>query len=120
MGKMTDQAKENMIMGQKAMRAVDAYLAFIDQHKPRGRKIDQDQLEKKIANEKRLGHKVITHRPDARGHPKREEWLAEEHHWRKRSSSTHPGSRSSTASPTPCGVRWVLGAKVLSKAGITR
>ena len=77
MGKMTDEAKENMVMGQKAMRAVEAYLVFIDQHKPRGRKIDKDKLEQQIANEKRLGHKVIL---IAQMHEalKREEWLAEE------------------------------------------
>jgi hypothetical protein len=58
MGKMTDEAKENMAMGMKSMRAVDAYLTYIDQKKP-GRKIDRMALEMKAKEEKNLAHKVI-------------------------------------------------------------
>jgi hypothetical protein len=77
MGKMTDEAKENMAMGMKAMRAVEAYLTFIDQHKPRGKKVDRALLEEKIKEEKRLAHKVIL---IAQMHEavRREEWAAEE------------------------------------------
>ena len=58
-GEMTQQAKENMALGMKAMRAVDAYLVFIDQNKPKGRKIDKEALEAKIKAESNLAHKVI-------------------------------------------------------------
>ena len=55
---MTDQAKENMAMGMRAMRAVDAYLNRIDK-KPVRRRVDPVALEKKIAAEENLAHKVI-------------------------------------------------------------
>ena len=58
MGKMTDEAKENMAMGMKAMRAVDAYLTYMDT-KPRGRKMDRALLEMKAQDETNLAHKVI-------------------------------------------------------------
>jgi len=57
--KMTDQQKENMAMGMKAMHAIDRYLTHIDQHKPRGRRIDRDALEAKAKAEPNLAHKVI-------------------------------------------------------------
>ncbi len=58
-GKMTPEAKEAMVLGAKAHRAVDAYLTYIDQHKPRGRKIDKEALEQKAAAETNLARKVI-------------------------------------------------------------
>jgi len=76
MGKMTDEAKENMAMGMKAMRAVDAYLTAIDGKKP-GRKIDRAALELKARNEKNLAHKAIfiSQIHDA---IRREEWALKE------------------------------------------
>ena len=59
MGKMTDRAKENMAMGQKAMKAIDAYLTHIDKNKPRGRKIDKVALALKIDAEHNLARKAI-------------------------------------------------------------
>jgi len=58
MGKMTEQARENMAMGQKAMRAVDQYLTYVDT-KPRGRPMDRMALERKAQDETNLAHKVI-------------------------------------------------------------
>ena len=57
-GSMTPEAKENMAMGMRAMRAVDAYLTLIDQRKP-GRKVDRAALEEKAKAETNLAHKVI-------------------------------------------------------------
>lgn len=56
-GEMTQQAKENMAMGMRSMKVVDAYLTLID--RPRGRKIDKEALEEKIKAESNLAHKVI-------------------------------------------------------------
>ena len=57
-GSMTQEAKENMAMGMKSMRAVDAYLTYMDQKKP-GRRIDRSALEEKAKAETNLAHKVI-------------------------------------------------------------
>jgi len=56
---MTDQAKENMQLGAKAMRAIEAYLVYINQYKTRGRPLSSESLENKIADEARLAQKVI-------------------------------------------------------------
>lgn len=58
MGSMTDEAKENMVMGQRAMRAVDAYLNYLDK-KPVRRRVKPADLERKIEAEANLAHKVI-------------------------------------------------------------
>ena len=58
MVKMTEQAKENMAMGMKAMRAVDQYLTYMDT-KPRGRPMNREALELKAQGETNLAHKVI-------------------------------------------------------------
>ncbi len=56
---MTDEAKENMKQGQRAMNAVDAYLDFINTEKPRGRKPDPAKIQEKIDAEPKLAKKLI-------------------------------------------------------------
>jgi hypothetical protein len=58
-GKMTDEAKEAMVFGAKAHRAVDAYLQYVDQHKLRGRSVNRETLEAKAKAETNLARKVI-------------------------------------------------------------
>jgi 1,6-anhydro-N-acetylmuramate kinase len=57
--KPTEAQKERMVLGAKAMRAVDAYLAHINADKPRGRKVDKEALQAKIDAEESLAKKVI-------------------------------------------------------------
>jgi hypothetical protein len=56
---MTEQAKENMQMGAKAMRAVEAYLVYINQYKTRGRPLSSKSIQDKMDSETILAKKVI-------------------------------------------------------------
>lgn len=117
MGKMTDEAKENIATGQKAMRVVDTYLTFIDQRKP-GRRVDRDLLEMRIKDEKNLAHKVIL---IAQMHEaiRREDERLKEQEWEDEFVKYAPWFSDQHNITYAVWREMGVSAKILSKAGIT-
>jgi hypothetical protein len=118
MGKMSDQAKENMAMGMKAMCAVDAYLTYMDQKKP-GRRIDRSALEEKAKAETNLAHKVII---IAQIHEaiRREDEALKEAEWEQEFVKYAPWFSEQHGITYAVWREMGVNAKVLSKAGITQ
>jgi hypothetical protein len=118
MGKMTDEAKENMIMGQKAMRAVEAYLVYINQYKTRGRPMSQAALSGKIIEETNLAKKVIL---IAQMHEaiRRAEWAQKEAELKQEFLKYAPWFSEQHGVTYPAWREIGVSASVLAEAGIT-
>jgi len=117
MGKMTDEARENMAMGQKAMRAIDAYLTYTST-KPRGRPMDRAELELKAKDETNLAHKVIL---IAKIHEalRREDAALKEQEWEDEFVKYAPWFSEQHGITYAVWREMAVPAAVLAKAGIT-
>lgn len=54
-----EERRERMVAGAYAMRAVDSYLRSINEQKPRGRRTNPEELQRKIDAEPNLAKKTI-------------------------------------------------------------